>query len=1046
MMPAAISAPKPPRARSWSRRCRICLLLALLGLAVAVTWLDRVGVPDALQSRIQTSLRKHGADLRFEQLVWRWYRGLVARNVTIELANGMPGARAVFEEAALDLKWDVMLRRRQWEISSIELLRGQALIPLTLTNDPPDQLELRQVSARLRFLPGNIWELDEFSADVLGSTFHAAGTVTNANALFSAPSTSSNGTNRASSPVLRSGLRQLVRVCRQFEYAAPPDIHLNVRGDALESARFALRLRGTMSGAITTWGRVADCRMEIDIDPKTSTNTPAIPQLSLHIRGADTPYGRLDHARVRALLKQGTADNEPLQVDWDAVVEGASAPHLTLQSTRLRASSLQSEYDPWLWHTIVDLTAENVKTDWVSWRDSRTIGSLTHSLTNLSILDAAFTSTLHQTECRWGKADSATLASRIGPAKLDRDIVRGNSWGWWTNLASNKISLDMSVHNVSSSRLDVSDIDVAVDWQAPELRLSNLDAKIRGGLLRVRPACLNVETRVATASLLSEFDVHAVGPLIGTRAERWLSQFDWSSPPWAEAGVTVLLPPWTSASTNWLATMARTCRLEGKVQGRDASYRGVSVSSAALHVSLSNEVLRLTDFKIKRPEGHAALDYELDTRSREFRWLVSGLVDAGEVGPAIDKQAPRLLDFFVFTEPTSVQGEVWGCWKPPKRVEHALDVAATNFTFRGEQVDRLAGSIRKTNHFLTVTGLKLEIGEEWIDAPEVSANLDNAEFYITNLQCRIDPLRVARAIGSNVVNTLQPYRFDQPPLGRVNGRIAFPQGVADPNLVFDVAGGPFHFWRLNAPEIAALVHWTSDSVSITNVAASFHQGRLTGHVDVDLADEDTAVRFSGRVTNANLDLAARDLLDSTNRLEGTVSATLDVVGASAADVNTWDGSGQVEMRNGVLWDLPIFGVFSPVLNALSPGLGNSRARSAKASYSLHQAVLRTDDLGIEAGLARLRYRGTVDLNGNVNARVEAEILASTPFLGPLISIALTPLSKALVYKVGGTLEKPELDPLYVPKLLMPFLRPFQTLKSILPPSTPAQTPDNSGNR
>jgi len=67
----------------------------------------------------------------------------------------------------------------------------------------------------------------------------------------------------------------------------------------------------------------------------------------------------------------------------------------------------------------------------------------------------------------------------------------------------------------------------------------------------------------------------------------------------------------------------------------------------------------------------------------------------------------------------------------------------------------------------------------------------------------------------------------------------------------------------------------------------------------------------------------------------------------------------------------------------------------------------------------------------VRARVEALVLRGTPVIGPLISLALSPLSKVFEYKVSGTLSEPKSEPLYIPKVVDSLLHPFRTLKGLL---------------
>lgn len=304
---------------------------------------------------------------------------------------------------------------------------------------------------------------------------------------------------------------------------------------------------------------------------------------------------------------------------------------------------------------------------------------------------------------------------------------------------------------------------------------------------------------------------------------------------------------------------------------------------------------------------------------------------------------------------------------------------------------------------------------------------------MTNVECRVEPLRVARAIGSQVVEALQPYKFQVPPLARVSGYIAFPEHRTEPDMLFDVAGGPFEFWRIKASEVSGLVHWRREFLSVTNLTASVCEGRLTGHVLAEFrGTNNTEIRFAGQLVNADLAMLTRDIFQYGGRVEGLVTANLAVLGGEADDVKTWSGYGNVEMRDGLLWDIPIFGILSPVLNAVVPGLGNSKARSASATFTLNRGTLQTEDMIVDAGPAKLRYRGKSDLEGRVDARIEAEILATTPLVGPFISFVLTPVSKIFIFQVNGTLAKPQLEPVYVPKFLMLLLRPFHTLRNVLP--------------
>ena len=187
------------------------------------------------------------------------------------------------------------------------------------------------------------------------------------------------------------------------------------------------------------------------------------------------------------------------------------------------------------------------------------------------------------------------------------------------------------------------------------------------------------------------------------------------------------------------------------------------------------------------------------------------------------------------------------------------------------------------------------------------------------------------------------------------------------------------------------------------------------------------------VTNVNLHQLALDLGSPTNHLEGTLAGQLVVTNASTEDWRTLNGHGHASLHDGLLWDIPIISILSPVLNTVSPGLGNSRATEAAAKFRDHQRRVSSDSLEIRSTMTRLEYVGTIDLNQNVNAHVTAQLLRDTWVVGPLVSTVLWPVSKMFEYHITGTLQNPKSEPIFVlPKLLLMPLHPIRTLEELIP--------------
>jgi hypothetical protein len=188
------------------------------------------------------------------------------------------------------------------------------------------------------------------------------------------------------------------------------------------------------------------------------------------------------------------------------------------------------------------------------------------------------------------------------------------------------------------------------------------------------------------------------------------------------------------------------------------------------------------------------------------------------------------------------------------------------------------------------------------------------------------------------------------------------------------------------------------------------------------------------VTNVNLHLLAADLSSPSNKLEGALSGTLAVTNANSDTWRSWNGYGEAQLHNGLLWNIPIFGLASDALNLFSPGLGNSRATDASTRFGLTNGVIYSDSLEMHTTTMRLQYSGTVDLQQNVNARVTAQLLRNTPLVGPLVSTVLWPVSKIFECQVTGQLQNPKVTPLWLPTpvsdmLLMP-LHPIRSVKEM----------------
>jgi AsmA-like C-terminal region len=261
-------------------------------------------------------------------------------------------------------------------------------------------------------------------------------------------------------------------------------------------------------------------------------------------------------------------------------------------------------------------------------------------------------------------------------------------------------------------------------------------------------------------------------------------------------------------------------------------------------------------------------------------------------------------------------------------------------------------------------------------------------------------------------------------------------------------GAPFEWLRLKTTNIVGTLHWRGQTLLLTNAAAAFYGGNAAGfaYFDFRVPHAGGDYHFAVNVTNVNLHALMADVSSPTNSLEGTLAGQLVVTNASTDSLQSWRGFGQASLHNGLLWDIPIISIVSPVLNTVSPGLGNSRATEAAGKFRIANGVMTTDSLEIRSTMTRLEYVGTIDLQQNVNAHVTAHLLRDTWVVGPLVSTALWPVSKIFEYHITGPLQNPKSEPIFVlPKLLLFPLHPIRTLEDIFVPGGGSSTNRPPGN-
>jgi hypothetical protein len=614
------------------------------------------------------------------------------------------------------------------------------------------------------------------------------------------------------------------------------------------------------------------------------------------------------------------------------------------------------------------------------------------------------------------------------------------AWGFWTNAQPYQLQWSARGAQLRSEKLDADSITCGGFWRAPELAVTNLSAELGGGRLDAT-ATLNVATRELAFTNSSCFDPHAVYPLLTEKTVARLADFSWTQPPSLQIGGAVILPSWTNAQPDWNGTVRPTVRLDGELAFTNATVMGAQIDSARTHFSYLDMIWQLSDLAVAQEETRLEIGGFEDDVTKKYQWRIRGALDPESARPFLTAgNGARGLDIVQLADPLALDLNVSGRLYDYDGIVANGFLAATNFAVRGEHFGDVTTAVNYTNRVLTFLHPLMHTGAQMATGESVTLDFNTRLIFFTNLLSATDPEPVARAIGSQTGKLVAPYHFLQPPTVRVNGRI--PLGglnggreMADVDMRFDIIkGGPFEWLKLKTTNLVASLQWRAQTLTLTNLAAALYGGTATGfaYFDFHVAHDGADYQYAVNVSNVNLHLLAMDLWAPTNQLEGALAGELVVTSASTENWRTLAGHGRVNLRDGLLWDIPVVHFLSPVLNAVSPGLGNSRATEASGNFVITNGLIATDSLEIRSTMTRLEYVGTIDLQQNVNARVTAQLLRDMPG-GQVISPLLWPVSKLFEYRVTGPLTNPKSAPVFLlPKLLMIPLHPIRALEDFIP--------------
>jgi hypothetical protein len=1026
------------------------LLLAVLLVVGAGAYLHLVGLPTFLKQKLLGSLRDRGFEAQFTRARLNWGPEMVVQDATLRRSGQPLAPRLSAAQAVIRFNSAKLLRRR---IGVDSVLISQGALQLPYSEAPGDLLLLTNVSLNLDFFAGDTLQIEDAHAGLHGIQISLRGSVTNFMAASEWSLWQSAGPTQ---PQGRDSLRRIATTLDQVHFQAPPNLKLNLTADGRDPDTLQADLTFDLDGIQTPWGDATILKLAADYQKPVLPGSSPHLNVRLSAATAITPQARGANLILTADISRATGSN--LQADvyfpianFDGRLPGAG------ETNGIQAASL-------VWNGKVTVQPSPpalvaASGTWQIGRIKTPLGSADSAVLTLgaaAVEDSppaspswGFLAKINhwsvevqatRAATSWGSADSAVV--KFNAAATEGSPDAGDAWGFWANFNRWAVDWQASVVKFVTTEIQMDRFGCAGSWRAPELLLTNLSATFYSGGVSGR-ASLDVASRELKAGGRFDFEARRLAHFLPAAAQTRLAEILWERPPRVAFEGRVALPEWSRWPSDWAAQLLPSLQVNGDFSLGPSSFRGLALDSAQSRFSYSNQVWEIPSLHLVRPGGEAWVDFTENGETGSFAAVIDSHLDPADLRPLLPAGQQSLLDKVAFSkaDPPIIHAEIRGLWQEPATLAINARLAATNFTTLDEKVERLETAVEYTNSLARLTGLRLSKDGGELDAPLVEMDLKAGKFTLSNGVSTLDPQVVIRLLGPQTPAWFRAIGFDTPPTIQAGGSFVLGDAMAT-DLHFDIAGRNFRYLKLLAETASGQVGWIAKSVTLTNVQANLYAGTLNGWCVFDDTPE-IGTLFHGRasVDGIELPLLVRGWSTKSNNVQGVLKGSMTLTDGNTANVKTWTGYGALSVTNALLWDFRLFGIFSPILNAIVPRFGDIRAYQGSVDYVATNGMVATSDLEIRCTDFRLEYRGTLNTKQELDARVKAEVLRDTPILGPIISLVFSPFSELFEYKIGGTLDAPTRQPLLIPKALTNILEPFHkkpppTADDSTPPSSP----------
>src|SRR6266513_3840666 len=432
------------------------------------------------------------------------------------------------------------------------------------------------------------------------------------------------------------------------------------------------------------------------------------------------------------------------------------------------------------------------------------------------------------------------------------------------------------------------------------------------------------------------------------------------------------------------------------------TYKSVPFSDLTADFSWDGGRALLRDLRLRHQTGQLRADV-FDAPS-DFRLNLDSAIAPEAMRALASPELNEFLREWEWQRSPTVRLMIRGKDRNPGSWQGDGTITLGRTRFRGAWMNSADTKIHFADGALTCEDFHVA-RDEGTGAGSFTYDFKKHEVRVSNTRSSLNPAQVITWIDPKIFKTVVPYKFRHPPTVTANGLYQF-RGGKNTRLEIKVDGAngmDYVFLGKTLPfdRVSARLLFTADRLQIIDLRGGLLSGTLRGNADISLARNDPRYRADVSVSEINFPLLT-DLYYNYKTAQGVLNGTYDFTGLGS-DPRIMRGRGKVEVTNGDVFAIPIFGPLSGILNHIVPGSGYSIAHKASADFKINEGIIHTENFEAAGTLFSMLGHGDIHF---LDDKLDFSLRLNMK--GP--GLLLTPVYKLFEYTGEGSLKRPDWHP------------------------------------